>query len=98
MDFERFPGGDLVAKGLLDVSASRDSEAAELVLIGAPRLRRLGIDVPLEKAAGAEHRLYLRLAATDPQTAHSRYNALIRRLISFERAAEWAQEIQRPED
>jgi hypothetical protein len=33
-----------------------------------------------------EHRLYLRLAADDSDSAHSRYNALIRRLVSFERA------------
>ena len=70
--------------------ASRDSAAADLVLIGAPRLCRLGFDVSIDRAVGAEHRLYLRLAAEDPRTAHSRYNALIRRLVSFERAAECA--------
>ena len=88
--FSHLPGGDIVAIGLRDVTASRDSAAADLVLIGAPRLRRLGLDVPLDRAVGAEHRLYLRLAADDPRTAHSRYNALIRRLVSFERAAECA--------
>jgi hypothetical protein len=35
-----------------------------------------------------EHRLYELLVAEDWQTAHSHYNALIRRLVSFERAAE----------
>ena len=90
MDFSRLPGGDLVQQGLLDLAESRDSAAADLVLIGAPRLRRLGFDVPFERAAGAEHRLYLRLAAEDADSAHSRYNALIRRLVSFERAAECA--------
>ncbi|HVT56871.1 MAG TPA: hypothetical protein VHR45_00585 [Thermoanaerobaculia bacterium] len=29
-------------------------------------------------------------ARSDPDSAHSRYNALIRRLVSFERAAECA--------
>ena len=90
MDFSRLPGGDLVEQGLRDLAESRDSEAADLVLIGAPRLRRLGLDVPLDRSAGAEHRLYLRLAAEDADSAHSRYNALIRRLVSFERAAECA--------
>lgn len=90
MDLSRLPGGDLVQQGLRDLAESRDSEAADLVLIGAPRLRRLGLDVPLDRAAGAEHRLYLRLAAEDADSAHSRYNALIRRLVSFERAAECA--------
>ena len=90
MDFSRLPGGDLVQQGLRDLAESQDSEAADLVLIGAPRLRRLGLDVPLDRSAGAEHRLYLRLAAVDADSAHSRYNALIRRLVSFERAAECA--------
>ena len=88
MEFSHLPGGDIVETGLRDLAASRDSLAADLVLIGAPRLCRLGFDVSLERAVGAEHRLFLRLAAADPRTAHSRYNALIRRLVSFERAAE----------
>ena len=35
-----------------------------------------------------EHRLYERLAREDPDSAHSRYNALVRRLASFESALE----------
>jgi hypothetical protein len=35
-----------------------------------------------------EHRLYALLARDHPASAHSRYNGLIRRLVSFERAAE----------
>lgn len=88
VELSRLPGLDIVESGLRDLAASRDSAAADLVLIGEPRLRRLGFDVPLDRAAGAEHRLYLRLVAEDPRMAHSRYNALIRRLVSFERAAE----------
>ena len=71
MDFSRLPGGDVVQRGLRDLAESRDSEAADLVLIGAPRLRRLGLDVPLDRSAGAEHRLYLRLAAEDADSAHA---------------------------
>ncbi len=33
-----------------------------------------------------EHRSYARLALTHADSAHSRYNALIRTLVSFERA------------
>lgn len=90
MDFSRLPGGDLIEAGLRDLAEARSSDAAELVLIGGPRLRGLGIDVPLDRSEGAEHRLYGRLAAEDARTAHARYNALIRRLVSFERAAECA--------
>jgi hypothetical protein len=35
-----------------------------------------------------EHRLYALLARDNPRSAHSRYNGLIGRLVSFERAAE----------
>lgn len=88
MEFERLPGGDLIANGLRDLAEGRDSIPALVVQIGAPRLSALGIAVP---TAGAppqpEHRLYERLAENDSLTAHARYNALIRRLVSFERAA-----------
>jgi hypothetical protein len=56
--------------------------------IGEPRLARLGIDLPAHQLDQPEHRLYLLLAAEDADAAHSRYNALIRRLVSFERAAD----------
>lgn len=70
-------------KGLRDLAHGDDSIEALLVLIGAPRLRSLGVAVP---ASSPEHRLYARLEAEDDGTAHSRYNALVRRLVSFERA------------
>lgn len=41
--------------------------------------------VPLEPGVSPEHRLYAQLEAEGP-AAHSRYNALVRRLVSFERA------------
>jgi hypothetical protein len=87
VDFERLPGGDLVARGLEDLARSRETEEALLVSIAAPRLRSLGLPVaaPLPDA---EHRLYERLAEEDPDSAHSRYNALLRRLTSFESALE----------
>jgi hypothetical protein len=86
---EALPGFDLVEKGLADLALGVESEAALLVSIGAPRLRRLGI--PVAAAFDSpEHRLYELLRKEDPDGAHSRYNALIRRLVSFERAAECA--------
>jgi hypothetical protein len=88
MDLKRLPGGDLIAQGLEDLAARRETVEALLTAIGAPRLRRLGFDVP--EVADAEHKLYELLAKDDSDSAHSRYNALIRRLVSFERAAECA--------
>ena len=87
-DLSPFPGGDLIRQGLEDLAQGRESEPALLVLIGAPRLRRLGLDIPKGNASPPEHKLYELLAKSDPDSAHSRYNALIRRLVSFERAVE----------
>ena len=87
MNLTALPGHELVLRGLEDLSAGIESDEALLVSIGAPRLRQAGIDVP-EPLASPEHRLYERLAAEDADAAHSRYNALVRRLVSFERAAD----------
>lgn len=85
MEMTGLPGADLVEDGLFDLSAGRETIASLLVSIGAPRLRRLGMDLP-SSFAGPEHRLYQLLSLSDPDSAHSRYNGLVRRLISFERA------------
>jgi hypothetical protein len=83
------PGAELIRKGVDDLAIGADSVEALLVSIGAPRLARLGIDIP-SPLPSPEHRLYELLRAEDADGAHSRYNALIRRLVSFERAAECA--------
>ena len=83
---DSLPGVEIVEAGLDDLIRGAHSIPALLVLIGAPRLRRLGVDVPASPVTDPEHRLYAALAAADPDTAHSRYNAQ-RRLVSFERAA-----------
>lgn len=90
MDLSHLPGGDLVRAGLADLSRGAETVEALLVAIGAPRLRRLGLDVPEAPFPSPEHRLYERLRQEDPDGAHSRYNALLARLVSFERAAECA--------
>ena len=87
MTLAMLPGGDFVAAGILDLERGIESEAALLVSIGEPRLTRLGMVIS-SPSPNPEHRLYARLVETDRPSAHSRYNALIRRLVSFERAAE----------
>jgi hypothetical protein len=84
------PGGALLEQGLADLAAGRETEPALLVRIGGPRLRRLGLPVPEDARPFVERELYHRLARTDPDGAHGRYNALLRLLVSFERAAECA--------
>lgn len=86
--FAGLPGHDLIASGLQDLTDGRETVEALLVAIGAPRLRRIGLSLPDHLPANPEHRLYDVLARDDADSAHGRYNALIRRLVSFERAAE----------
>jgi len=88
MDYDALPGGDLVRQGLVDLGRGKETVAALLVSIGAPRLRRIGVPVPERTVGEPEHRLYLFLAAEDTDSAHSRYNAWVDRLVSFENAAE----------
>ncbi len=89
MTLSNLPGGDLIAAGIHDLDCGDETIAALLVSIGAPRLRRLGFTITAP-FPDPERRLYAALAATDPPTAHGRFNALVRRLVSFERAAECA--------
>ena len=91
MDLSGFPGGQMIEKGLADLAGGGETEESLLVLIGAPRLQRLGFDVPDDvHQVSPEHRLYALLSRDDSDSAHARYNALIRRLVSFERAMECA--------
>ena len=80
------PGGDLIERGLDDRARGVCSVEALLVSIGAPRLARLGVYVP-DPLPCPELQLYTLLRDEDADSAHSRYNALVRRLVSFERAA-----------
>jgi len=80
------PANELIVTGIEDLQCKRETVAALLVAIGAPKLRSLGLEVPEELPSNPEHRLYDLLSATEPDSAHSKYNALIRKLVSFERA------------
>ena len=83
---ELLPGEDLVREGLADLQRGVESIESLLVSIGAPRLRRLGISIP-KPLPEPELRLYEVLSEQHGDAAHSRYNALVRRLVSFERAS-----------
>jgi hypothetical protein len=87
---DALPGGDLVRLGVADLARGVESIPALLVAIGAERLRLSGVALPEILPASPERRLYDRLAREDSDSAHSRYNALIRRLVSLERALECA--------
>lgn len=81
------PGEDLVRTGVEDLANGRETVESLLVSIGAPRLRALGISLGAT-LSDPEDRLFDLLERRHGDEAHSRYNALIRRLVSFERAAE----------
>ena len=82
--FENLPGADLMIAGLDDVAAGRETVAGELVKIGSPRLRESGVNVDV--SLDADRQLYRLLSASHGLAAHSQYNALVRQLVSFERA------------
>lgn len=88
--FEGLPGADLVERGIDDLTRGAFTEEALLVSMASTRLRATGVEVPPGSGVSAGHRLYSLLAAKHGADAHSRYNALVRRLESFARAAEHA--------
>ena len=89
---DELPGEDLVLKGLDDLKNGIESIESILVQIGSPRLRRLGFQIsePMYTEF-PEERLYRFLARENSETAHGRYNAYVRRLVSFESALELIQ-------
>lgn len=91
---KRLPGAEIVLPGIADLEAGRKTINASAVQAASPRLRRAGLDVP--SATGdipAAHILYRQLSEKLGNAAHPHYNAMLRRIISFARAAEHAQRV-----
>ncbi len=84
------PGEELVRQGLADFQADRHTIPACLVCIARPRLSRAGL-MPLENPSEySEHELQLYdLLKREGGDPYSRYNALLRELVSFENALDW---------
>jgi hypothetical protein len=80
------PGAELVVRGLEELATGKVGEAACAVSIAAPRLELLGVRVPAP-LDDPHTRLYQLLQARHGDAAHGKYNALIRRMVSFTRAA-----------
>lgn len=90
-EIERLPGGDIVRQGLIDLADGRETVEAAAVAMASRRLSGLGFSVPTlatDTGQPAAHRLYGMLAHELGNGAHSRYNAIVRRLVSFVRIAE----------
>ena len=84
---DSLPGEELLRQGLADFQSGRCTIPACLVSMARPRLRRAGLIT--EGGAGSfpepERQLY-RLLGQEGGDAYSRYNALVRELVSFEQA------------
>jgi hypothetical protein len=81
------PGESLVIQGLADVRDGRLTAEACLVSIARPRLSRAGLLLGVDADLLPELELCLyRLLRAQGGDAYSRYNALVRELVSFEQA------------
>lgn len=81
----------MVIQGLEDLARGAASEAALLLLVAEPRLASLGILLETGRITvpwPREHALYSALEEKYGRDAHSRYNSLIRRIVSFTHALE----------
>lgn len=87
-EWNDLPAAEMIRGGLADLAVRRESVASYLVQIGSLNMRRCGVEVPVsdEDALEADHRLYALLSREHGNDAHRRYNALMRELVSFERA------------
>ena len=84
------PGQELVEAGLAALGRGEWTAEALLIAIGAPRLRSIGLHLPdlTHAPSHPELALYHTLGRLHPDDTHTRYNALIRRLVSYEHAME----------
>lgn len=83
---EGLPGSAMIREGLADHRAGLKTIAACLVRIASPRLSRAGlIDPQVIVGEDTELELY-QLLSGEGDRAYSRYNSLLRELVSFEHA------------
>lgn len=94
------PGEALVRRGLEDLASRRRTAAACLAEIAAPRLRRAGL---LRSATSTRYRIepelrLYRILRRRSGDAYTRYNALVRELVSFEQALDRRQRRQQGDE
>lgn len=89
-DLVNIPGAELILEGISQLKRQELGVEGLLVLIAQENLRSLGFifDAPLTSVEPYEHLLYALLEDSFGSEAHSRYNALIARIVSFRRALE----------
>lgn len=85
----KLPGEDIVNQGLDDLAKNQITDFALLVLIASPRLRQFGFEIKdRPELLPYEHTLYDKLSKRLGNDAHSHYNSLIRRIVSYSHARE----------
>jgi hypothetical protein len=84
------PGENLVRQGLADFQSGLCTVPACLVRIARPRLSRAGLMPESVSGQSSDSELQLYdLLLREGGDAYSRYNALLRELVSFENALDW---------
>lgn len=87
---DQLPGGELILRGLADYAEGRVTPESCLLAVGWSRLQRGGLPMPAKspvRFSEPELQLY-GILRSEQGDAYSRYNALLRRLISFEQSLE----------
>jgi hypothetical protein len=87
---DQLPGGELIRRGLSDYAEGRVTPESCLLAVGWSRLERGGLSMPAKTPVSfpePEMQLYS-LLRSEQGDAYSRYNSLLRRLISFEQSLE----------
>ncbi len=87
-ELAEFPGCELIERGLADYAAGQVTPESCLLAVAWGRLQRNGLPLPArtpERFPEPELQLY-ELLQREGGDAYSRYNALLRRLISFEQS------------
>ena len=85
-ELAELPGCELIERGLADYAAGQVTPESCLLAVAWGRLERNGLPLPArtpERFPEPELQLY-ELLQREGGDAYSRYNALLRRLISFE--------------
>jgi hypothetical protein len=85
---ERLPGAELVLPGLREAAAGQHTVGACLVGIARPLMQSSGLaaDYGVRDFISEPERALYRLLQKEGGNAYGRYNALLRRLVSFEQA------------
>lgn len=85
MNLQRLPGGEYIARGLIDLSAGKLTVESCLVKIASPQLVRAGLLAQADSAIDTELVLYRLLQKTE-SNPYSAYGSYLRTLCSFEQA------------